>query len=70
MRAMPVNDIFATDAHLRTDGRLVHDMFLVRVKSPAESKAPWDYDDVLQTVPGATAFRPLNETGCPLAERT
>ena len=70
MRAMPVNDIFATDAHLRADGRLVHDMFLVRVKSPSESKAPWDYDEVLQTVPGVTAFRPLNETGCALAERT
>lgn len=70
MRAAPVNDIFATGARLRADGRLVHDMFLVRVKSPAQSTGPWDYEQILQTVPGADAFRPLQETGCKLADHT
>ncbi len=64
MRATPVNDIFATDARLRADGRLVHDMHLVQVKTPAQSTGPWDYEQILQTVPGAQAFRPLPETGC------
>jgi len=50
---------------VRADGRLVHDMYLVRVKAPAESHAAWDYEDVLQTIPGAEAFRPIAEAGCP-----
>lgn len=68
MRAMPVNDIFTNGGHLRRDGRMVHDMFLVRVKTPAESHGPWDYEQVLQTVPGTQAFRPEAEAGCPLAK--
>jgi branched-chain amino acid transport system substrate-binding protein len=65
MREMPVDDVFTDHGHLRVDGRLVHDMYLVRVKQPAESHAPWDYEEVLQTVPGDQAFRPLSEAGCP-----
>lgn len=70
MRATPVQDVFAQDAHLRADGRLVHDMYLVRVKTPAETREPWDYEQVLQTVPGDQAFRPLDETGCKITEPT
>jgi branched-chain amino acid transport system substrate-binding protein len=65
MREMRVDDVFTDHGHLRVDGRLVHDMYLVRVKQPAESHAPWDYEEVLQTVPGDQAFRPLFEAGCP-----
>jgi len=65
MRATPVNDIFTTNGHLRDDGRLVHDMFLVRVKRPEDSKGAFDYEEVLQTVPGSQAFRPEAEAGCP-----
>ena len=68
MRATPVNDVFATGARLRADGRLVHDMYLVQVKTPAQSTGAWDYEQILQTVPGAQAFRPLSETGCKLTE--
>jgi len=68
MRATPVNDVFTTDGHLRADGRLVHDMFLVRVKAPAASKGAWDYEEVLQTVPGAQAFRAEADAGCPLGK--
>jgi branched-chain amino acid transport system substrate-binding protein len=70
MRALPVNDIFARDAHVRQDGRLVHDMYLVRVKQPAESRGPWDYEETLATVPGDQAFQPLAEAGCPLGGKS
>jgi branched-chain amino acid transport system substrate-binding protein len=70
MRATRVNDMFAPDAGLRADGRLVHDMYLVKVKAPGASTIPWDYEEVLATVPGAEAFRPLAETGCVVQEKT
>ena len=70
MRASRVKDMFAADAGLRADGRLVHDMYLVKVKAPGESKVAWDYEEVLATVPGAEAFRPLAETGCVVQEKT
>jgi branched-chain amino acid transport system substrate-binding protein len=66
MREMPVNDFYAHDGHLREDGRLVHDMYFEQVKTPAESKGPWDYDNILATIPGDQAFRPMAEAGCPL----
>jgi branched-chain amino acid transport system substrate-binding protein len=69
MRELPVNDFFARDGHVRVDGRLVHDMYFVQVKTPAESKGPWDYYKVLETIPGEKAFRPLDQGGCPLAKR-
>lgn len=67
MRDTPINDFFATNGTLRPDGRMVHDMLLVQVKKPSESKYPWDYYKVLRTIPGDQAFRPLKEGGCPLA---
>ncbi len=66
MRELPVNDFFATNGRLREDGRLVHDMYVVQVKTPTESKGPWDYYNILATVPGDQVFRPINEAGCPL----
>jgi branched-chain amino acid transport system substrate-binding protein len=66
MRAMPVNDFYVKNGHLREDGRLVHDMYFAQVKTPAESKGPWDYYKILATIPGDQAFRPMAEAGCPL----
>jgi branched-chain amino acid transport system substrate-binding protein len=66
MRATPVNDIFASDGYVRRDGRMVHDMYLVQVKSPAESKDAWDLVKIVKTIPGDEAFRPLSESECPL----
>ena len=65
MRTLPVQDFYADGAVVRADGRLVHDMYLVRVKTRAESQGPWDYEAVLQTIPGDQAFRPMAEAGCP-----
>jgi branched-chain amino acid transport system substrate-binding protein len=66
MRAMKVEDMFAHGGVVREDGRMVHDMLLVKVKSPAESKYPWDYYSIQQVIPGDQAFRPLSESVCPL----
>ena len=69
MRAMPVNDFFAKGGHIREDGRMVHDMYLVEVKTPAESTGEWDIYKILATIPGNEAYRPLNEGGCPLVAK-
>jgi len=65
MRETPVKDFFAPNGKVRADGRMVHDMYLVQVKSPEESKYPWDYYKILRTIPGDEAFRPLDKGGCP-----
>ena len=66
MRAMPVDDAVIRNGTIRADGRLVHDMYLVEVRRPGESKDPWDLEKVLEAVPGNEVFRPLNESDCPL----
>lgn len=53
---------------VRVDGRVVHDMYLVEVKKPEESKKPFDYYKVIATLPGDRAFRPLADGNCPLAK--
>lgn len=68
MRAIPVNDFFARNGHVREDGRMVHDMYFVRVKTLAESTGPWDYYKILATIPAEKAFRPLDQGGCPLVK--
>ncbi|HEX6840619.1 MAG TPA: ABC transporter substrate-binding protein [Stellaceae bacterium] len=68
LRAAPVNDFFATSGRLRADGRMVHDMYLVQVKTPAESTGDWDYYKILRTIPGEQAFRPLSDSECPLVK--
>ena len=67
MKELPVKDFFARNAKLRVDGRMVHDMYLVEVKKPAESKGPWDFYKVLRTIPGDDAYGPMT-TDCPLVK--
>jgi branched-chain amino acid transport system substrate-binding protein len=69
MREMPIDDFMTHDGKLRIDGRVLRDMYLYEVKTPAESKYPWDYLKLLQTIPADEAFRPLNEGGCPLVPK-
>ena len=66
MKAMPCDDDAFGPGQIRADGRKLHPAYLLEVKSPQESKGPWDYYKVLQTVPGDQAFRPMAEGGCPL----
>ena len=68
MRAMPINDFFTHDGKIRIDGRMVHDMYLFEVKKPEESKGEWDLYNLIATVPGDEAFRPLDKGGCPLVK--
>lgn len=66
MRTMPVDDFYVQGGRLRADGRLLHDMMLMQVKTPAQSTAPWDYYTKLADIPASQAFRPLAESDCPL----
>jgi len=66
---MPVNDMFAENGRVREDGMMVHDMYLVQVKTPEESKHPWDYLDVLETILADKAFVPLEQSECPLVAK-
>jgi branched-chain amino acid transport system substrate-binding protein len=68
MRATPINDFFAKGGKIRADGRMVHDMYLFEVKKPSESKGEWDLYNLLATVPGDEAFRPIDKGGCPLVK--
>jgi branched-chain amino acid transport system substrate-binding protein len=68
MRELPVDDFFAK-GRVRTDGRFVHDMYLVEVKSPAESKGAWDYYKVLRTIPAEDAAQPLGMSKCTLVKK-
>ncbi len=69
MRETPVNDFFAKGGRIREDGRFVHDMYLVEVKTPAESKSPWDQVKLLQTIPGDQAYMTLAEGSCALVKK-
>jgi branched-chain amino acid transport system substrate-binding protein len=68
MKAIPTDDPLFGKGSVRIDGRVIHDMHLFRVKSPAQSRGDWDYYQHIGTVPGAEAFRPLNEGGCYLVK--
>jgi branched-chain amino acid transport system substrate-binding protein len=68
LKKMKINDMFAQGGYIRADGAMVHDMFVMQVKSPQESKYPWDYYKLIKKMPGEEAFGPI--TGlCPLAPK-
>jgi branched-chain amino acid transport system substrate-binding protein len=69
MKATPVSDFFARNGRIRADGRMVHDMYLMQVKSPGDSKYPWDYYRKLATIPGDEAFLPIEKSSCPLVRK-
>ncbi|MBX9635877.1 MAG: ABC transporter substrate-binding protein [Magnetospirillum sp.] len=69
IRTLPINDFFAKNGKVRADGRMVHDMYLAQVKKPSESKGPWDYYNILRTIPGDEAFKPLADSTCPLVKK-
>ena len=64
MKATPVNDFYAHGGVLREDGRLTHPVYLAEVKTPAESKYPWDYYKIISTLEPDKAFRPMADGGC------
>jgi branched-chain amino acid transport system substrate-binding protein len=68
MRDTPINDFFVQNGVIRADGLMVHDMFVFRVKRPDESHGPWDYLQLVATIPGDQAFEPLKQSKCPLVQ--
>jgi len=68
MKEMPSEDPLFGKGQVRADGRHVHDMYLFQVKKPEESKGPWDYYNILATIPADQAFRPLADGGCELVK--
>ncbi|MCP4113445.1 MAG: ABC transporter substrate-binding protein [Desulfobacteraceae bacterium] len=64
MKKLPVNDMFAKNGTIRYDGRMIHNMFMVQVKKPSESKAPWDYFLIRKVIPASEAFQPPGKSRC------
>ncbi len=69
MRELPIKDPVMRNASIRPDGRVIHDMLLVEVKTPAQSKGAWDYYNVIGTIPAQQAFMPLAQSQCPLVKK-
>ena len=66
MRKTKINDIFAKGGFIRDDGRMVHDMYLMQVKTPEQSNEPWDYYNVVETMKGEAAWTAKADTKCSL----
>ena len=69
LKSMKYNDFYHKNAHVRADGRMIHDMYLFQVKSPKESTKPWDYYKLVATVPGDKAFTTVAESKCSLLKK-
>lgn len=69
MRAMPISDVFTENATIREDGRVLRTMYLAKVKAPADSKYPWDYFEIVRTIPPEETVWPLSESKCPLVQK-
>ena len=68
LKKMKISDMFTSSGYVRADGAMVHDMYVMQVKTPHESKYPWDYYKVVKKMAGEEAFGPI--TGlCPLAPK-
>lgn len=65
MKKIPIDDFYTHGGMVREDGRVLRDMYVMQVKSPAESKYAFDFYKLLSVIPGNEAFRPLSEGGCP-----
>jgi len=68
MREMPVDDPLFKGS-IRADGQMMHDMYLVQVKTPAESKRDWDFYKIVKTIPAEQAFTPAAESKCSLMKK-
>jgi branched-chain amino acid transport system substrate-binding protein len=68
LKSMKIDDMFAKGGYIRADGAMIHEMYVMQVKSPQESKYPWDYYKLVRRMSGEEAFGPI--TGlCPLAPK-
>lgn len=70
MKKMPVKDFFAIDGKVREDGRMIPSfIYLLQAKKPEDSKEPWDLYTIMEKLPGDQAYRPLEDSACPLVTK-
>ncbi len=69
MKKTKINDVFAKGGYIRADGRMVHDMYLMQVKKPEDSKYPWDYFQLKKVIPAEEAFQPLSLSKCSMVKK-
>ncbi len=62
LKEMKIDDMFANNAYVRADGQLIHDMYLVQIKSPKESRGKWDYEKMVATQPGDDVYQPVDDS--------
>ncbi len=68
IREIPIDDFMSKNVHIRRNGRVMRDFYLFQVKTPAESKGPWDYYNLISTIPAEDAARPESEDACPIGK--
>ena len=69
LKKVKINDVFTKNGYVRADGLMVHTMYVMQVKTPAESKYPWDYYKIVKVLPGEEADGPLPDATCPLSKK-
>lgn len=69
MKSNRIKDFFAKDAYVREDGQMMYDMYLVQVKTPAESSGPWDYYKIIERLPAENVYNSLEESTCSLVKK-
>ena len=69
LKKTKINDVFTKGGYVRADGRMVHDMYLMQVKKPEDSKYPWDYFQLKKVIPAEEAFQPLSLSKCPMVKK-
>ena len=70
LKSMKIDDMFTSNGKIRADGLMEHEMYIMQVKKPEESKGPWDYYKLVQTMSGEEAFGKLSDSACPLVAAT
>ena len=69
LRGTKIDDMFTDDGVIRPDGLMQHAMYVMQIKTPTESKAPWDYFKVVRKMSGEQAFGKLADSACPLVKK-
>lgn len=69
LKSNKINDMFVKNGHIREDGLMMHDMYLAQVKTPEQSKAPWDYYNIVNTLPADDVYGPLSESTCSFVKK-
>lgn len=69
MKKAPINDIFTSNGRIREDNKMVHDVYVMEVKKPSESKVPWDYYHVRRTISASEASQPLASSKCAMVKK-